>query len=124
LGWGFGLSSTVAYADSRDEGGGLLTAGGPLPFVPEWAGQVALTYVNPANVRVSLAANYIGERESSAGTSLGDYWTLDSKLTWEPLDKRLELELEAYNLLDDDFEVDAGVPGWGRSFKGTLKVRF
>jgi tetratricopeptide (TPR) repeat protein len=124
LGWGFGLSSTVAYADSRDEGGGLLPAGGPLPFVPEWAGQVALTYVNPANVRVSLAANYIGERESSAGTSLGDYWTLDSKLTWEPLDKRLELELEAYNLLDDDFEVDAGVPGWGRSFKGTLKVRF
>jgi tetratricopeptide (TPR) repeat protein len=124
LGWGFGLSSTVAYADSKDEGEGLLTGGGPLPFVPEWAGQVALTYVNPANVRVSLAANYIGERESSAGTGLGDYWTLDSKLTWEPFDKRLELELEAYNLLDDDFQVDAGVPGWGRSFKGTLKVRF
>jgi tetratricopeptide (TPR) repeat protein len=124
LGSGFGLSSTIAFADSKDKGDGLLTAGGPLPFVPEWAGQVALTYVNSANVRVSLAANYIGDRESSSGTSLDDYWSLDSKLTWEPLDKRLELELEAYNLLDEDFEVDAGVPGWGRSFRGTLKVRF
>jgi tetratricopeptide (TPR) repeat protein len=123
LGHGFGLSSTIAYTDS-DEKGASLPAGSSLPFIPEWAGQVALTYVNPANVQVSLAANYIGERIGSAGTGLGDYWTLDSKLTWEPFDKRMALELEAYNLLDEEFEVDAGVPGWGRSFKGTLKVRF
>ena len=37
---------------------------------------------------------------------------------------RVELNLAAYNLLDEDFEVDTGTPGWGRSFKGTLKVRF
>jgi len=36
----------------------------------------------------------------------------------------MALELEAFNLLDEEFEVDAGVPAWGRSFKGTLKVRF
>lgn len=123
LGHGFGLSSTIAYADSEEKGGSL-PAGSSLPFIPEWAGQLALTYVNPANVQVSLAANYIGERIGSAGTGLGDYWTLDSKLTWEPLDKRMALELEAFNLLDEEFEVDAGVPAWGRSFKGTLKVRF
>ena len=55
---------------------------------------------------------------------LAAFWTLDASVTWEPFDKRFELSLAAFNLLDEDFEVAAGIPGWGRSFKGTLKVRF
>jgi hypothetical protein len=121
---GFGLSSTLAYSNSKDEGSASPTAGGDLPFIPKWAGQVAVTWVNQSNVRAKLAANYIGNRDSQAGTTLDDYWTLDANVTWEPLDKRVELELEAFNLLDEDFDLDAGTPGWGRVIKGSVKVRF
>lgn len=128
LGHGFGLSSTVAYSDTDDKSSAP-TAGGQLPFVPEWAGQVALTWVNEANVKATIAANYIGERVDEDGLDLGDYWTLDASLTWEPFDKRFELELAAYNVLDEDFTLDHDdfgnpITGWGRSFKGSLKVRF
>ncbi len=143
LGNGFGLSGTLAYIDSENQDPNSLDEGGSLPFVPEWAGQVALTWVNEANVRATLAANYIGTRlgnetflVSNEGTpdpaddlyflpqELAAFWTLDASVTWEPFDKRFELSLAAFNLLDEDFEVAAGIPGWGRSFKGTLKVRF
>lgn len=124
LGHGFGLSSTLAYATSENEDPTSATYGGPLPFVPDWAGQVALTWVNEANVSATLAANYVGERDSDTGAALEDYWTLDANLTWEPFDKRLALELAAFNLLDEEFEVNSGVPGWGPTYTGSLKVRF
>nr|WP_244530359.1 FecR domain-containing protein [Rhizobium sp. NFR07] len=121
---GFGLYSSIAYTESKDEGRGTSTAGGALPYLPEWAGQLAVTWVSEANIRATLAANYIGSRDSQRGVTLDDYWTLDANLTWEPFDKRFEVELEARNLLDRDFDVDVATPGWGRSFKGTVKVRF
>jgi len=124
LGAGFGLSSTLAYTDSEDQSSSTPTSGGPLPFVPEWAGQVALTWVNQAHIKTTLAANYIGDRVNEAGVSLDDYWTLDANLVWEPFDKRFEFELAAYNLLDEDIELNNDIPGWGRSFKGTFRVRF
>lgn len=124
LGHGFGLSSTIAYATSENEDPSSATYGGPLPFVPDWAGQVALTWVNEANVSATLAANYVGERDSDTGDALDDYWTLDANLTWEPFDKRFALELAAFNLLDQDFEVNSGIPGWGPTFTGSVKVRF
>ena len=124
IGHGFGLSSTLAYSTSENEDPTSPTYGGPLPFVPDWAGQVALTWVNEANVSATLAANYVGERDSEAGDRLDDYWTLDAKLIWEPFDKRFALELAAFNLLDEDFEVKSGVPGWGPTYTGSLKVRF
>lgn len=143
IGNGFGLSGTLAYIDSENQDPNSLDEGSSLPFVPEWAGQVALTWVNEANVRATLAANYIGTRlgnetflVSNEGTAdptdddylfpqdLAAFWTLDASVTWEPFDKRFELSLAAFNLLDEDFEVATGIPGWGRSFKGTLKVRF
>lgn len=124
LGHGFGLSSTIAYATSENEDPSSATYGGPLPFVPDWAGQVALTWVNEANVSATLAANYVGERDSDTGGTLDDYWTLDANLTWEPFDKRFALELAAFNLLDQDFEVNSGIPGWGPTFTGSVKVRF
>ncbi|WP_064711623.1 FecR domain-containing protein [Rhizobium bangladeshense] len=125
LGHGFGLSATYAYMDSENRDPLELIYGGPLPFIPQNSGQIALTWVNEAKVKTTLAANYIGERDGDRfGTKLDDYWSLDAHLVWEPFDKRIELEAAAYNLLDEDFEITPGVPGWGRAFKGTLKVRF
>ena len=55
---------------------------------------------------------------------LDDYWTGDAFLVWEPFDKRFELELAAYNIFDQEFDLAPSIPGWGRSFVGSLKVRF
>jgi tetratricopeptide (TPR) repeat protein len=121
LGHGLGLSATVARTESDD-----LSAGrsGDLPFLPETSGQVAATWVSTANVSTTVAANYVGERTTNLGTTLNDFWTLDASLQWEPFDKRIEVELAGFNLLDEEFEVSDGLPGWGPTVKGTVKVRF
>ncbi len=125
LGHGFGLSATYAHLDSKNLDPLTGGYGGSLIFVPDQTGQVAVTWVNPANIKVTVAANYVGERVGDdSGTVLDDYWTLDAGLVWEPFDKRTELELSAYNLLDEDFELAPGVKGWGPTVKGTLSVRF
>ncbi|QWW66207.1 FecR domain-containing protein [Rhizobium sp. WYJ-E13] len=125
LGNGFGLSATYAYMDSENKDQGSLNYGGNLPYIPQNSGQVALTWVNEAKVKATVAANYIGERDGDdLGTKLDDYWSVDAHLIWEPFDKRIALEAAAYNLLDEDFEITPGVPGWGRAFKGSLKIRF
>ncbi|KSV85805.1 TonB-denpendent receptor [Sinorhizobium fredii USDA 205] len=120
LGHGLGLSATVARTESEDLSSG---SSGDLPFLPESSGQVALTWVNTANIKTTVAANYIGERSEGSITH-DDFWTLDAALQWEPFDKRFEVELAGFNLLDEEFEVRNGLPGWGPTVKGTVKVRF
>lgn len=126
--YGFGVSATVAYSHSKNEDAGSIGFDEALPYIPERSGQLALTWVNEANVKATLAANYTGERQGDGGILgpevLDDYWTLDANLIWEPIDKRFALEASAFNLLDEDFEVAPGVPGWGRAVKGSLKIRF
>ena len=113
---------TIAYLDSQNKTPGF---DGPLPFVPEIIGRVGLTWVNAANLKVTLAATYVGEREGDlAGTTLDEYWTADAFLVWEPFDKRFELELAGLQSLRPGIRTGAAVPGWGRSFVGSLKVRF
>ncbi|BCH27455.1 FecR domain-containing protein [Mesorhizobium sp. L-8-3] len=129
LGHGFGAFATFAYADSKNQDPISLGFGGPLPFVPETTARFGLTYVNPWNVKATAAATYVGSRSGNAvGDRLEGYWTTDAFLTWEPFDKRLELQLAAYNILDQKFDVaidgTTGVPGWGRTLVGSLKVRF
>jgi tetratricopeptide (TPR) repeat protein len=121
LGHGFGLAITAAHTevDVKDDSRGF----SEVLFVPENTGQVALTWVNTANVKATLAANYVGSRPGD-GKTLDDFWTLDAALQWEPLDKQVEVDLAAFNLLDEDFELRNGLPGWGPTFKGTVKVRF
>ena len=55
---GFGVFGTIAYLDSQNETPGF---DGSLPFVPEIVGRVGLTWVNEANLKVTLAATYVGE---------------------------------------------------------------
>lgn len=125
LGYGFGVFGTVAYTSSENLDTASDGYGDELPFVPELTTQVGMTWVSPQNIKVTVAATFVGERESqSAGARLDDYWTTDASLVWEPYDKRFELELAAYNLFDESFTVAANTPGWGRSFTGSFKVRF
>lgn len=99
LGHGLGLSATVARTESDDLSTG---SNGDLPLLPESSGQVALTYVSTANIKTTVAANYVGERTDGT-TTLDDFWTLDAALQWEPFDKRFEVELAGFNLLDEEF---------------------
>jgi tetratricopeptide (TPR) repeat protein len=125
LGGGFGAFATFAYSDSENQDPDSFGFGGPVPFVPETSARMGLSWVNPANVSVTLAATYVGERVGDeTGTELDPYWTADAFLTWEPFDKRFALELAGYNLFNEEFEVAPNTPGWGRSFVGSLKVRF
>ncbi|MBX3596902.1 MAG: FecR domain-containing protein [Rhizobiaceae bacterium] len=125
LGHGFGVFATASYADSEDKDPQSPGFGLGLPYVPELSGRAGITWVNPANIKLTLAATYVGERQSGQGRDeLEDYWTADAFLTWEPFDKRFELQLGAYNLLDEEFLVAPNTPGWGQTFVGTFKVRF
>lgn len=125
LGHGFGLAATIAANESSGHGAAVGdTFNGALPFVPDMAGRIALTWVNTNNIRATLAANYTGERLDNSGTRLEDYWTLDAGVKWESFDKRVEVDITAFNLLDEDFDVAYTIPGWGPTFKGTVKVRF
>jgi hypothetical protein len=125
LGGGFGAFATYAYTDSENKDSSSFGLGGPLPYAPEHSARLGVTWVNPANFKVTLAATYVGERAGDgAGTPIDPYWTADAFATWEPFDKRFELELAAYNLFDEKFNVATSTPGWGRSFVGSLKVRF
>ncbi|OCP02780.1 MULTISPECIES: FecR domain-containing protein [unclassified Ensifer] len=121
LGYGFGLALTAAHteADVKDSSRGFAE----LLFVPENTAQVALTWVNTANIKATIAANYVGSRPGD-GQTLDAFWTLDASLKWEPFDKQVEVDLAAFNLLDEDFDLRDGLPGWGPTFKGTIKVRF
>ncbi|PSJ62751.1 tetratricopeptide repeat protein [Mesorhizobium soli] len=125
IGGGFAAFATFTCADSKNEDPSSGYYGEPLPYVPEAAARVGGTWVSPANLKVTLAGTYVGKRAGDVtGTQLSPYWTADAFATWEPFDKRFELELAAYNLFDEDFEVGSYTPGWGRSFVGSLKVRF
>ncbi len=125
LGGGFGAFATFAYTDSENQDSASIGFGEPVPFVPETSARLGLTWVNPANIKVTVAATYVGERTGDElGTELDPYWTADAFLTWEPFDKRFALDLAGYNLFNEEFDVGVGMPGWGRSFVGSFKVRF
>lgn len=121
---GFGVFATLAYTDSESQAEGF-GKGDPLPYVPELSGRAGFTYVSPANLKLTVAETYVGERAGElGGDDLAPYWTTDAFLTWEPLDKRFSVELAGYNLFGTDFDVAAATPGWSRTFTGSLKVRF
>jgi tetratricopeptide (TPR) repeat protein len=124
LGGGLGLSATAVRTWSENQDPLSPNEGDRMPFMPSWAGQVAATWVNENNLRLTVAGNYLGKRIDGAGVKLDDVWTLDAGLTWEPFGKRYSLDFSAYNILDADFEISDGVPGWGPSFRGMFKARF
>ena len=126
---GLGAFFSLAYLDSENLDSTSVSFGGPLPYVPDRTARIGLTWVSTSNLKATIAGTYVGERWGEGATvpvnrMMDGYWTADAFLTWEPFDKRFELELAAYNLFDEDFEVAPYTPGWGRVFTGSLKMRF
>jgi outer membrane receptor protein involved in Fe transport len=128
VGNGIGAFATVSWADS-DASGGDVADGSALPFLPDWYARAGFTYVHPSRVRATVQATYVGERDGSIGAGiepveLDDFVTLDAVANWETLDRHLVLNLGVYNILDQDFDVAPGTPGWGRTFVGSAAIRF
>lgn len=124
---GHGVGAFASYARSWSENRDAQSPGfgSSLPFVADETARLGVTLVNPANVKLTLAATHIGERVGDAfGTMLAPYWTGDAFLIYEPFDKRFEFKLSAYNIFDTEFEVAPNTPGWGPSVAATFKVRF
>jgi tetratricopeptide (TPR) repeat protein len=124
LGYGFGLFGTIALARSRNLDATSPGVGDSLPLVPETSARVGVTWVHPSNLKATVAATYVGERAGDETSLLPGYWSADAFVTWEPFDKRFSLELAGHNLFNEAFDVAPLTPGWGRTFTGTLKVRF
>jgi hypothetical protein len=128
VGHGIGAFATVAWSDS-DASGGDLADGSAMPFLPDWYARAGLTVVHPSRLRATVQATYVGERDGTIGAgvaqvALDDFVTLDAVANWETLDRRLVLDLGVYNILDTDFDVAPGTPGWGRTFVGSAAIRF
>jgi hypothetical protein len=122
---GFGLFATVARSESENLDRANAMYGESLPFVPDSAARLGLTWVHPANLRASLSANWIGSRiGDETGQRVDGVWTTDLAAIWESEDQRLVAELKAWNLFDEHFEVAPQIEGWGRTVEASLKIRF
>ncbi|MCZ0962627.1 FecR domain-containing protein [Paracoccus benzoatiresistens] len=122
---GFGVFATLARSDSENRDPASPGYGDGLPFVPDSAARLGVTWVHPANIRASLLASWIGPRTGDeAGQRLDGIWTLDLAAIWESPDQRFVAELNAWNLLDERFEVAPQIEGWGRTVEASLKIRF
>ncbi|GGE41441.1 TonB-dependent receptor [Agaricicola taiwanensis] len=127
---GIGVFGTVGVADSSTDDG----AGGDidLPFVPKRFGRAGVTFVHPSRIRFSLIENYIGSRfDAPGGIEVDAVWTTDAMASYETPDRRFLFSLSALNLFDEQYDLVAArpgnneaVPGTGRTFAGSLKVRF
>ncbi|MFD1702032.1 FecR domain-containing protein [Methylopila henanensis] len=117
-----------------------------VPFLAEHAGRVGVTFVHPSKVRLSLIQNLVGARDDAGADiplSLSEtrrlkaFTTTDVGLTWEPFDKRLLIGLQAVNLFDRRYVVQANafstqfrglagetIEGQRRTFLATARVRF
>ncbi len=123
----FGAFARGTLAESENEDNGR-----DLPLVPDWTAQFGVTWVHPAQIRVSLVENLIGNRDGDlAGSTLYTDATTDLSVNWEPLDRHLALGASIENLFDQTVELAKdpfpGFPTYqtqGLTFKLSGEVRF
>ena len=96
-----------------------------LPMVAGREYTAGLTWVHPAQLRVNLATTLVQDRRSDLVSDhyLDDYIRTDLFTSWQPLQKRVQLELSVHNLFDHGFEQWPGMPASGRSVEAVIKFR-
>lgn len=153
LGGNFGLRAAYAYTDSAIEGEfvsgdnvsqaigpsyGCATAGlgfnfaciyeqgDQLPFVPGHFGRASIVWNVPAPVRLkaTLSGSYIGGQNDDLGLPIEDVMLVDAKLEWEPLDRRLAVNLSLLNLFDKQYDSAADVAAPRLTVVAGVRVRF
>lgn len=122
---GLGLFASVARYDSKSRDRASTTYGDSLPFVPDSAARLGVTWVHPSNIRATLSADWIGPRVGDeTGGRVDGTWTTNLAAVWESPRQRFLGELNVWNLLDEPFEVAPGIKGHGRTIEALLKIRF
>lgn len=122
LGGGFGASASLARSWSK---GTLENVSGDIPFVPDWSGRLAFTYVDPSRIRVTARETWLGERASQlADERLDDAFVTDVFGGWESEDRHLAFDLGVYNVFDETVEVAPLIPTAQRTVRATLQARF
>ena len=153
LGGNVGLRAAYAYTDSAIEGEfisgdnvsqaigptfGCATAGfGPgfictyepgdqLPFVPGHFARASLVWTVPAPVRLkaTVSGSYIGGQTDDLRKPTEDVTLFDAKIEWEPLDRRLALNLALLNLLDKKYDSATSVAAPRLTVVAGIRVRF
>jgi outer membrane receptor protein involved in Fe transport len=121
----FGLNANYAYADSfgdRSQPNQALT--GPLPYVPEHFARLALTWSHPSRLRLSFAQSYLGDQTGILGDPVGDFFSTDATLQWEPFNRHVIVRLDAINILDAKVRQPGFLSLGGRNVAASLAVRF
>lgn len=153
LGGNIGLRASYAYTDSAIEGGfvsgdnvnqaigptyGCATAdlgftfpctyelGDRLPFVPGHFARGSLVWTVPAPIRLkaTLSGSYIGGQSDDLRLPIEDVTLFDARVEWEPLDRRLALNLALLNLLDKQYDSATGVAAPRFTLVAGARIRF
>jgi outer membrane receptor protein involved in Fe transport len=95
-----------------------------LPYVPEHFGRLALTWSHPSRLRLSLAQSYLGDQTGILGDPIGDFFSTDATLQWEPFNRHVIVRLDATNILDAKVRQPGFLSLGGRSVTASLAVRF
>ncbi|SNR87052.1 FecR family protein [Puniceibacterium sediminis] len=123
LGGGLGAFASAAVTRSNIVSGAV--EGSSIFGVPDQEAAVGFTWVHPSQLKISAQARHIGSRVGNAdGTKLDPVWTVDASLTWQPLDKRLQLSIDARNLFDADIQSSFDQGSLGRSIAVSAALRF
>lgn len=131
IGGGLGAFGSISLNESEDTTPGL--GGYEVPMVPEYVGQIGLTYVHPSRTTFKAAQTFVGERVGGLAFDAGDapfvvelpsYSTTDASIGWKSPSGHLELNLQLLNAFDKEYDMVFGVPGPGRTFHASVKARF
>jgi vitamin B12 transporter len=120
---GLSLRADYTYVDAEDQSDGHVTE--DLPHVPAHKAGFLLSYTLPGpKTRLDLDAVYVGSMYSSLPSpaypndpvkEVDGYFLLGAKVTQEVVGA-VRLHVAVRNLLDADYESEAGFPGQGRTF--------
>jgi Flp pilus assembly protein TadD len=153
LGGNIGLRTSYAYTDSAIEGSfvsgdnvnqaigagyGCATAdlgftfpctfetGDQLPFVPGHFARASLVWSLPAPARLkaTLSGSYIGDQRDDLRLPTRDVTLIDARLEWEPLDRRLAINLALLNLFDKRYDSATGVAAPRLTVVAGARIRF
>lgn len=105
---GFDLARTTGVVD------GAATRS-DLPYIPQRTAEVGISWSHSKRIKASLTGKYIGPQAAGTGQSIGGHTSVDLLAKWEPFGRRIELNIGVLNLLDENFEIQPGIPAPGRA---------
>ena len=131
------VSAGYTRMNTKVESGKVVTASGinNLSYTPKQAFTSWTSYTLPFGLKIGGGARYVGDMlrgtDGAVGTParIDSYWVFDAMATY-PVNKNLDLQLNAYNLGDKTYVAAINksgyryTPGQPRSFSLTANIKF